>query len=136
MYQLVKRLHNGDDLKAEIVKLAEEEKIPAGCIISAVGSLTKANLRTVVKNGVPVFKTWEEHFEIVSVTGTLSQFGHHIHLSISNVKGETFGGHLSEGCIVSTVVELVILVFEDMEFKRELDKTTGFKELNVVNIRD
>ncbi len=136
MYQLVKRLHNGDDLKAEIVKLAEKEKIPAGCIVSAVGSLTEANLRTVVKDGVPVFKKWVEHFEIVSITGTVSKYGHHIHISISNVKGETFGGHLSEGCLVSTVVELVILVFDDMEFKREFDESTGFKELKVVRRKE
>jgi predicted DNA-binding protein with PD1-like motif len=75
------------------------------------------------------------HFEIVSLTGVLSLNGSHLHISLGNEKGKTFGGHLLEGCKVYTTAEIVISEFTDLEFKRELDSTFGYKELVVEQIR-
>ncbi len=131
MYQIVKRLEPGQDLKKEILALLQTENIPSGCILSAVGSLSQAKLRTSSVNGIEIFKEWKEHFEIVSMTGTVSENSVHIHLSIANTNGEVFGGHLVESCITHTTIELAILVFDDMTFSRETDEKTGFKELKV-----
>ncbi len=76
-------------------------------------------------------KTFKEKFEIVSLVGTLSQSGNHIHISISDKDGKTIGGHLEEGCIVYSTVELVIGELEDLVFSREFEKETGFKELKI-----
>ena len=67
----------------------------------------------------------------MSGTGTLSQDGCHIHISISDSKGVVIGGHLTKGCIVRTTAEIVLLTFDDVVYKRKFDKNTGFDELVV-----
>jgi hypothetical protein len=37
---------------------------------------------------------FQGEFEVVSMTGTLSQDGLHIHLSLADEKGRVLGGHL------------------------------------------
>lgn len=126
--QITKRLLPWVDLGKEIENLVKENEIKAGVVLSLVGSLSKLKLRVA---GGKTVKEWEGKFEIVSVTGTLSQQGCHIHISASDKSGKVIGGHLKEGCIVRTTVELVVLVFEDVEYKRKSDENTGYKELEV-----
>ena len=45
--------------------------------------------------------------------------------------GNTFGGHLKEGCTIKTTAEVVILIFDDTEYERKPDTTTGYDELLV-----
>lgn len=68
-------------------------------------------------------------FEIVSITGTLSTDGVHIHISVSDEEGNTIGGHLKDGCIINTTAEVCLLEFENIKFLREFDNNTGYKEL-------
>jgi len=125
------RLTKGMDLKEEIEKCAKNNNIQAGCILSAVGCLSKLTLRTA---GAKSVETIEDDFEIVSATGTLSKDGCHIHISVSDDKLNTFGGHLKNGCIVNTTVELILLDVEEYIFSREMDKDTGYKELVIRRI--
>lgn len=71
-------------------------------------------------------------FEIISITGTLSLDGVHIHISVSNEFGNTIGGHLIDGCIINTTVEVTLTVFDNIKFKREYYEKTGYNEL-VIN---
>ena len=71
------------------------------------------------------------HFEIVSLGGTLSDNGSHIHISISDSTGKTIGGHLQEGCIIYTTAEIIIHSSDEMIFTREKDGTTEWEELHV-----
>lgn len=80
----------------------------------------------VNKNGI---KNLEEKFEIVSLVGTLSQDGVHLHISLSNKNGDTIGGHLKGGCSIYTTAEIVIGELNNTKFSREFDKQTEFKEL-------
>lgn len=122
------RLTYGMDLKEEIEKIAKERNIKAGCIISAVGCLNKLVLRTA---GAKSIETIEDDFEIVSATGTVSKNGCHIHISVSDDKLKTYGGHLKKGCIINTTVELILLELDNIVFTREMDEKTGYKELVV-----
>jgi predicted DNA-binding protein with PD1-like motif len=126
MHQITKRLLPGQDLRVEIGKVISEHQIKAGVIVSAVGSLEPVVLRMA---GAKEVKTWEGEFEIVSITGTVSVNGHHIHLSASDKDGAVVGGHLKPGCIVRTTVELVMLAFDDVEYKRVPDPKSGYDEL-------
>ena len=126
MKQITRRLKPGKDLKGEIEKMVKENNIKAGCILSVVGSLSKASLR--LADGKKV-KSWDKPFEIVSGTGTVSVNGCHIHIAISDEDGDVFGGHLKEGCVVNTTAEIVLLVFPDTEYKRVFDEETGYDEL-------
>lgn len=130
MRQISRRLKNGQDLRHEIEKLLKEEDVKAGAIVSCVGSLDPAVVRMPVVDK-PIVRTYNEPVEIVSMTGTVSKNGHHIHLSFSDSKGDVYGGHLKEGCKVRTTVELVILAFSETEYKRLPDAKTGYEELVV-----
>ncbi|MDB5192111.1 MAG: DNA-binding protein [Segetibacter sp.] len=123
------RLLPGDDLKVALEKFVTEKKIEAGWIVTCVGSLTDYNIRFANK---PSGDSAKGHFEIVSLVGTLSTNGSHIHLSISDSTGKTIAGHLLEGCKIFTTAEIVIQQSSSFIFKREIDGSTPWKELQVV----
>lgn len=125
------RLKPGQDLKQEIQKLVTEKQIKAGWIGTCVGSLTNYNIRFANQ---PSGSSDSGHFEIVSLTGTVSVNGAHIHISISDSAGKTIGGHLMEGCTIYTTAEMVILSSDDLVFKREKDGTTAWEELQVEEV--
>ncbi len=123
---IVKRLIPGQDLKRALEEIRDKKDLKSGVIICMVGSLNKAVLRMAngdnnIINGP---------LEIVSVTGTITTDGVHIHLAVSDNKGVVTGGHLMNGCPVHTTVELCILT-SDKIFKREFDPETGYNELVV-----
>ena len=122
------RLTRGMDLKKSIEDYVVEKKIKSGVILSGVGCLYKVALRTA--DGVTV-KTIDKDYEIVSITGTLSMDGCHIHISLSDVDLNVIGGHLKDGCLVNVTAEIVLGEFEDYEFGREFDESTGYKELTI-----
>jgi len=129
------RLKPGQDLKNEIQNLINALQIKAGWIGTCVGSLTGYNIRFADQPGGD---KGSGYFEIVSLTGTVSINGSHIHISISDSTGKTLGGHLMEGCKIYSTAEVVILSTDNLEFKREHDGTTSWKELQVevLNIND
>lgn len=122
------RLASGQDLFNSIEMFVKERKIEAGCVLSGVGSLTHAAMRFADQlNPSEVVG----HFEIVSITGTVSIHGSHIHISISDEQGQTIGGHLIPGCKIYTTAEIVIAVFDDVVYKREFAADSGYDELTV-----
>jgi uncharacterized protein len=123
------RLKPGQDLKQEIQKVVTEKQIKAGWISTGVGSLTDYTIRFANQ---PNGSSGSGHFEIVSLVGTLSVNGSHIHLSISDSTGNTIGGHLMDGCKVYTTAEIVIQASYEFEFKREKDGSTPWEELRVI----
>jgi len=131
MKTIATRLLDGQDLMIEIIKVVKEHDIKAGIILSAVGSLTRSNIRVPVIDG-EVKYIHPENLEIDNLHGTVSTNGVHLHISVSNIDGVVMGGHLKEGCIIRTTCELVIGILDDIEFKREADPSTSFDELIVV----
>jgi uncharacterized protein len=121
------RLKPGQDLFDSIEEVVKENKIEAGCVLSSVGSLTHATLRLANRS---YYNEYEGHFEIVSMTGTVSIHGSHIHVAISDGDGVTTGGHLVSGCKIYTTAEIVLAVFDDQVYKRELfENDSGYEEL-------
>jgi uncharacterized protein len=123
------RLKPGQDLFDSIEEVVKENKIEAGCVLSSVGSLTHATLRLANRNS---YNEYGGHFEIVSMTGTVSVHGSHIHVAISDGDGVTTGGHLVSGCKIYTTAEIVLALFDDVVYKRELfENDSGYEELVV-----
>jgi predicted DNA-binding protein with PD1-like motif len=122
------RLKPNEDLKESLKTFVKQNNIQSGFILTAVGSLKQATLRFASQDNYQVF---DERFEIVSLVGTLSTHGIHLHISLSDKNGETLGGHLVEGCIIYTTAEIVIGTSEDFIFLRTVDETTGYKELEI-----
>lgn len=128
MRTIAVRLRPGADLKAELLALAARERVRAGWVLTCVGSLSRARLRLA---GGTEHATWQGPFEIVALTGTLSQDGSHLHLAVADHQGRTLGGHLAEGCIVRTTAEVVVAADDRLLFGREHDPATGYDELVV-----
>lgn len=125
-----------ESLQSAAKQIASEHKSTAIFLLTAVGSLRQATLRlahaskdTPEQNAI---QTWNEKFEIVSLVGTLTPTGEcHLHISLSDQKGNTIGGHLMEGVVFTTVEVVFGSVRGGLEFGREVDDSTGFKELVV-----
>jgi predicted DNA-binding protein with PD1-like motif len=125
------RLKPGEDLKKSILQFVTNNNIKAGWIGTCAGSLTQYNIRFANQNK-PSSDTG--HFEIVSLTGTLSINGSHLHISISDSTGKTIGGHLLDNNIIYTTAEIVIQESTRHVFTRKNDGTTPWEELQVEEI--
>jgi predicted DNA-binding protein with PD1-like motif len=122
------RLTPGQDLFDSIQAFVMEKQVQAGCILSGVGSLRRATLRLADRD---FNSEYGGPFEIVSITGTLSVHGSHLHISVSDGDGKTIGGHFESGCKIYTTAEIVIAVFDDILYRRELADDSGYEELVV-----
>jgi len=122
------RLQPGDDLRGAQEAWMGEQQAQAGCVISAVGSLSVAQLRLA---GASETTTIYGGLEIISLSGTLSPDGAHLHIAIADSSGAVIGGHLCAGSVVRTTAELVIGLLPEWRFQRELDPATGYAELRI-----
>ncbi len=122
------RLTPGQDLKREIDDLAKREKWAAACILTGVGSLTEAAIRFADEENAEILPG---PLEIVSISGTLSQDGSHIHILVSDSNGVPTAGHLKEGAVIYTTAEIVFGILSGWQFTRHLDQNTGCAELAV-----
>jgi predicted DNA-binding protein with PD1-like motif len=122
------RLLPGEDLRMALQKCADENRINAGWIFSCVGSLTKYAIR-FANEPLPALR--EGHYEIVHLTGTVSDKGCHLHIIVSDKQGMTIGGHVAEGCFIYTTAEIIIGCTSKYMFDRKPDVTTGWKELTI-----
>ena len=122
------RLLPGEYLKTSIQQYVNKHKIKAGWILTCVGSLTSYNIRFA---NLPEGTIDNGYFEIVSLTGTVSKNGSHIHISIADSTGKTIGGHLLQGCTIYTTAEIIIAESSGYIFTRKTDNKTSYAELQI-----
>lgn len=120
------RFAPGQELKAELHRLAMARQLKAGCIITCVGSLQDAEIRFADSSEATRL---EGPFEIVSLTGTLSPDGDHLHIALGDKDGHTISGHFVSGHVYTTAE--VVLGSLNTTFTRELDPQTGYPELRI-----
>jgi len=119
------------DLYSELTNYIKTNKIKAACVLSCVGSLKEINIRLASGK---TFLTKKENFEIVSLVGCISEERTHIHISLSDNKGNAFGGHLMpENNLVYTTAEIVIGEFPDLVFHEEPCVKSTWPELAIEN---
>lgn len=123
------RLHPHQDLMLELDQWAVAHDVSAACVVTCVGSLRRAVLRYANQ---PEGTVLEDKFEIVALTGTLSKYGSHYHVALSDGQGRTIGGHLLAGCLIYTTAEIVLAVLPQERFLRLPDQATGYEELYIV----
>lgn len=128
MNVIVLRLKPGEDLKERLQAVTTERAIAAGLILTGIGSLERAALRLAGSSCSTVF---DRRFEIVSLYGTLSPDGLHVHMAIADETGQMLGGHLMPGCQIATTAEIAIGVCPELTFSRPVDDVTGFRELAI-----
>jgi hypothetical protein len=121
------RLNPGESIKEELETFLNKNGLSSAFVATCVGSLEIVSMRMA---GAKVVKKFQGPLEIVSLVGTLSLQGIHLHLSVSDESGSVFGGHLINDRI-RTTAEIVILGDRAQVYTREMDSKTGYKELVV-----
>lgn len=122
------RLAPGDDLRLALQRALTDRGAQAAFVVAGIGSLRPARLRLA---GAAGEFTLEGDSEMLSLAGTLSPDGPHLHLSVADAQGRVFGGHALPGCIVRTTAEVLLAPLDGWAFAREHDAATGFAELVV-----
>jgi predicted DNA-binding protein with PD1-like motif len=122
------RLTPGQDLRPALVAFTQQNNIHAGFILSAVGSLNQAALRFANQSNPT---TIPGKLEIISLTGTLSPDGPHLHLAVADPTGKTTAGHLLDNSPIYTTAEIILADAPNLAFTRQLDPQTGYKELHI-----
>ena len=124
----VLRLTPGQDLRQSLQAFARTNHLKAAFVVTCAGSLTRASLRLANQEKS---QTWDGHFEIVSLTGTLAENAVHLHAAVSDSTGRTIGGHLVDGCLIYTTAEIVLGQAKGLRFEREPDPVTTWRELAI-----
>ena len=111
MQPLPLKLAPGSDLRLSLEELAQRDGI-SGFVLSVVGNLTKASFQCPGQAEPTVL---EGDLEVITLNGTFSPEGVHLHLSLSDGACQVWGGHLEPGTIVQKGVDLLIGVLEQRE---------------------
>ena len=128
MQMLPIRLSPGVDIRRALESAATEQANESAFMVAGIGSLVEALLRYA---GEAEESKISGPLEILSLSGTLSPSGAHLHMSVSDASGQVFGGHVSCGNVVRTTAEVLLAPLQEWSLTREHDEATGFKELVV-----
>lgn len=132
---IVFRCDRGEDLLRTIERVASENGVSNGVVVSAIGTLERCRVHRVTSKGTPPEEEYIEldgPLEINSVSGIIASGKLHAHISVSDGKG-TYGGHLEPESPVLYMAEVVLLEFLEASFKREFDETAGLSLLKAVS---
>ena len=111
MQPLPLKLAPGSDLRLSLEELAQRDGI-SGFVLGVVGNLTKASFQCPGQAEPTVL---EGDLEVITLNGTFSPEGVHLHLSLSDGACQVWGGHLEPGTIVQKGVDLLIGVLGQRE---------------------
>ena len=127
------RLKPGEDLRRALEDIVRAQVKPCGAfVISGIGSLVDGKLRFAEERNEALVAG---PLEIVSIAGSVTSDGAHLHMTVSNKDGQVTGGHVGYGNLVRTTVEALLVLLPAWALTREFDPATGFKEL-VIRVSD
>lgn len=124
------RLFPGDDLRVALEDALCQFGLQAAFVIQGIGSLSVAQLR-FAGNDAPT--GLRDDLEILTLTGSISPDGAHLHMSVADPRGKVSGGHVAHGCVVRTTAEILLALLPEYRFSRERDSASGFMELVIRN---
>lgn len=113
------RLQPGEDLRGALAGRS-------GFVIAGIGSLAHAELRLAGHAGPTRI---DGPLEILTLSGSLTPDGAHLHASVADAAGRVRGGHICAGCEVLTTAELLIVPLPAGSLARAFDEATGYAEL-------
>lgn len=122
------RLPAGVDLRAALDAALRAQGLAAAFVLAGIGSLSLTRLRLA---GAAEPCTLEGDVELLSLSGSLSPDGSHLHASVADAAGRVLGGHVAPGCRVRTTAEILLAPLPDWRFARVPDAATGYAELQI-----
>jgi len=125
--KIIARIDKGEEIIDQLVKISKKENIKLASV-SALGATNKFTVGLFDIEEKKYYSTTHEgNFEIVSLTGTISEKDNevyqHIHMSAADKENKVYGGHLNS-CLVSATCEMVIDIIDGV-VKRKFDETIG-----------
>lgn len=127
------RLNPGDDLRRTLDAALASQGCAAAFVVAGIGSLSAARLRLA---GVETPEALTGDLEILTLSGTLSPDGSHLHMSLADAQGRVLGGHVAPGCVVRTTAEVLVAWLPEWRLTREFDPATGYAELAIRKTED
>ena len=97
-------LEAGSDVRRSLEQLALEHDA-GGFVLSVVGNLSQAAFACPGKSAPTVLAG---ELEIITLQGTISPDGVHLHLSFSDASCQVWGGHLEHGTLVLRGADLLV----------------------------
>jgi predicted DNA-binding protein with PD1-like motif len=128
MKTLPLRLVPGQDLRSALAGVLAAQGMSAGFVLQGIGSLRGARLRLA---GAAHATELAGDLEILTLAGSLSPDGPHLHMALADGAGRVLGGHVLAGCTVRTTAEILVALLPAHRFAREADPASGFDELVV-----
>jgi predicted DNA-binding protein with PD1-like motif len=125
--KFIVRLEKGEEIVSSLLKFCEEQNIQAGTV-SGIGAANKVELKFFYpENKDYKLDSFEENFEIASLSGTVSTLENkpylHLHVVLGKDDYSCIGGHLNSA-IVSATFEAVIEKF-DGKLERKFSEEIG-----------
>lgn len=122
----------GDDLRGALEQWARSraaQGAPAGgFVLAGLGSLMDARLRLA---GQDQPLSLPGPSELLTLSGSVSADGAHLHMAVALADGRVLGGHVPHGNVVRTTVELLLAWLPGWQLARVPDPRTGHLELQV-----
>jgi predicted DNA-binding protein with PD1-like motif len=133
MRSLAVRLRPNQELRSALQALLSEHGVGAAFVLQGIGSLDGAWIRFAGMNEATELRG---DLEILTLSGSLSPDGVHLHISVADSAGRVSGGHVAPGCIVRTTAEILVALLPDVAFSREPDQESGCRELVISDVAD
>ncbi|WP_306391703.1 PPC domain-containing DNA-binding protein [Telluria beijingensis] len=128
MQALPVRLHPQQDLRSALDAILRDAGLGAAFVVQGIGSLGVARIRLA---GMSDALELRGDLEILTLAGSLSPDGSHLHISVADAQGRVIGGHVAPGCIVRTTAEILLALLPGFRFAREPDAASGWNELAI-----
>ncbi len=130
------RLMRGEDVLKSVIEYCKEKNLTSGAIYG-LGAVSTASLgyydldkKTYLEN------KFDFNAEVLCCTGNISKneetndYIPHIHMIIGDIKGNTFGGHVLPGTIISVTGEFTIFEINST-ITRKKDEEFNLNLLNL-----
>jgi len=131
---IVTRLYDGEELVPSLERLSAEYDIESGIVLTGIGMLREFIIGYY--NGEEYKKTeFTQPHELVTLQGSFAKMGDemivHLHGTLGNSEHNTVSGHIFAGKIHG-LAEVSMLKFGNLKLYRELNETSGLKELHIL----
>ncbi|MCP4974065.1 MAG: DUF296 domain-containing protein [Prochlorococcus sp.] len=117
MRSLASKLPAGSDLRLSLEQLAKQED-SSGFVLGVVGNLSRAVFQCPEQ---PEPTVLEGNLEIITLNGTVSPSGVHLHLSVSDGSCQVLGGHLEPGSLVLKGVDVLLGLIDEPQSQSPLN---------------
>lgn len=136
---LMIRFDPGEKFLESLKQIIKDERIRTAIVLSGIGTLSTGRYHQCVAGYPPNLLTRHQEytaingsFELASIQGVIADGEPHLHMTFG--EGEkVVAGHIEDGCVVLTLLELVLLRADAIPVKRIYSHPEKIKQLQKVS---